>query len=115
MTHDRATRAHTASRYPETPGFSGTDGTSREAAIAMTPLAGRLRRLALQTYGEMGEATALECVQRSGLSVDSMRPRVSELRRLGYLEPTGSRRKNPSGKSAVVLRLTAAGREKLNA
>ena len=96
--------------YPETPGSKGTDGTSQEAAESMKGIAGRLRRIAMETFGQLGEATALECVEYSGFSVDSIRPRVSELRAMRLLEPTGERRRNPSGKSAAVLRLTDAGR-----
>jgi DNA-binding MarR family transcriptional regulator len=59
------------------------------------------------------EATPLEVVARSGLTRETIQPRLSELIALRLIEPTGARRRNPSGRSAAVLRLTAAGRAAL--
>ncbi len=39
--------------------------------------------------------------------------RVSELRKLGLVESTGERRRNPSGQSAAVQRITSLGLEVL--
>lgn len=46
-------------------------------------------------------------------SRESLPPRFSELRAMGMVEPTGARRRNPSGKGAAVLRLTVKGRAAL--
>lgn len=105
------------SRYPHEPGASGegvTLETSKEAAEAIKPITCRLRRVVLETLDGLQTATSLEIVDHSGFLVDSIRPRISELRVMGLVEPTGERRKNPSGKSAAVLRLTDAGRAALN-
>ena len=100
--------------YPEIPGWKGTDGTSKEAAEHIKGSVKALRLIALQTFDRLEEATAHELVEGSGYGVDSIRPRISELRGMMLLEPTGARRKNPSGRSAAVLRLTEAGRALLH-
>ncbi|TRD12677.1 hypothetical protein FGU71_02895 [Erythrobacter insulae] len=99
--------------YPNTPGAKGTDGTSQEAAAAIAPSAKRLRRLAMQCLAILGEATPLEAVAVAKVCRESLQPRFSELRALGLVEPTGERRRNPSGKFAAVLRLTDKGRAAL--
>jgi len=100
-----------ADRYPYIPGAKGPDGTSQDAAAAIAPIASHLRRLALRTLAQLGEATTLEAVAASGVDRESLQPRLSELRSMGLIEPTGVRRRNPSGKSASVLRLTDRGRK----
>lgn len=102
-----------ANPYPHTPGAKGQDGTSQDAAVSMSPQANHLRRLALMTLGELGQATVLEAVARAGVTRESLQPRFSELRAMGLVEATGARRRNPSGKAAAVLRLTAKGRAAL--
>ena len=98
-------------RYPETPGAKGPDGTSQQAAEAIAPTVSNLRRLAMRSLERLGEATPLEAVAISGVTRESLQPRFSELRAMGLIEPTGARRRNPSGKSASVLRLTGKGRK----
>lgn len=100
-------------RYPKSPGSKGGDGTSQLAAREMKPSVSRLRLLAIRTLRDLGEGTVLEAVTASRLTRESLQPRFSELRAMGLVEPTGARRKNPSGKSAAVLRLTDKGREAL--
>lgn len=102
-----------ADRYPDIPGAKGPDGTSQEAAEAMMPYASFLRRLAMHALDKLGEATVLEAVDFAGVSRESLQPRFSELRSMGLVEPTGDRRRNPSGKKAAVLRLTEKGRAAL--
>lgn len=102
-------------RYPHTfPGFKGTDGTSEEAAKAIAPSVTRLRLITLETVHKLGTATMLEGVAATEFERESLQPRFSELRTMGLLEPTGERRRNPSGKFASVLRLTDAGRQFLH-
>ncbi|MCA6298344.1 MAG: hypothetical protein IM624_03995 [Phenylobacterium sp.] len=96
-------------RYPTHPGSKGLDGTSQAAAVAMARPAQRLRRLALATMARIGPATALEVCEAAQVPREALQPRLSELRRLGQIEATGERRRNPSGKSAAVLRLTDLG------
>ena len=99
--------------YPDIPGAKGPDGTSQDAAEAIAPTVSHLRRLAMRSLSQLGEATPLEAVAISGVTRESLQPRFSELRAMGLIEPTGARRRNPSGKSASVLRLTDKGRAAL--
>jgi len=52
-------------------------------------------------------ATADEIAKDLNLSVLSVRPRVSELNRLGDIEQTGARRKNESGMTATVWQIAS--------
>jgi DNA-binding MarR family transcriptional regulator len=72
-----------------------------------------LRRRALATLDRLGRASALEVVAAANVCKDALQPRLSELRRMGLVEATGERRRNPSGKLAAVLRVTELGRAAL--
>lgn len=100
-------------RYPDIPGAKGPDGTSQDAAKAIKPCVPYLRRVAMHSLDRLGEATVLEAVAFAEVARESLQPRFSELRAMGLVEPTGARRRNPSGKGAAVLRLTTRGREML--
>jgi hypothetical protein len=51
-----------------------------------------------------GGLTADQVARRVEQSILTIRPRCSELKRAGFLEPTGERRVNDSGMSAGVLK-----------
>lgn len=93
-----------ASRYPQTPGFK-EETTSREAGESMADRAKTLRGAVLASIKEM-PGTADEIAARLRESVLSIRPRLSELRTQSQIMPSGARRKNESGKSAIVWRAT---------
>ncbi len=89
--------------YPESPG-SKEPTTSRDAAEKIKPIAKTLRDQVL---------AALRIAWPSGLTADeaaaklsrhelSIRPRLSELRKMGAIEATTVRRQNASGMSAIV-------------
>lgn len=99
--------------YPYSPGAKGPDGTSQDAAQAISASVTRLRLTALRTLNELGPATPLECCAAANLPRETLQPRFSELRRLGLVDATGDRRRNPSGHSAAVLTLTDRGRAAL--
>jgi hypothetical protein len=100
MTDDLFTHA---ARYPSAPGHRDTD-TSREAAKDM---ASRVTGLRLAVLGALAQdRTADECAAVLGESVLAVRPRTTELKRLGLITDTGERRPNASGKRAIVWRLT---------
>ena len=99
--------------YPGHPGSKGSSGTSKEAAEAITPMVAHLRKVALAMLDQLGEATPLECCEFAGLPRETLEPRFSELRAIGLIEPTAERRRNPSGRSAAVLRLTDKGKAAL--
>lgn len=91
--------------YPMVPGCkTSTPDTSKAAAVAMEDAAGTLRK-AVEGLLSVNELTADECADMLGQSVLSVRPRLSELRKVGRIEPTGARRRNDSGCSASVWRI----------
>lgn len=85
--------------YPDRPGYK-TEGTSKEAATAITGHAKTVRDRVLAYITEHAGITADEIANAMGLSILTVRPRVSELRRQGWIEPTGERFCNSSGMSA---------------
>ena len=96
-------------RYPEVAGHQDT-WTSRQAALT-TP-AKTLRGIVTKAYIESDRLmTADECADLIGRSLLSIRPRVTELKRLGMLHTTGETRKNVSGKQADVMVPTELARQ----
>lgn len=87
--------------YPHQPGAQDRD-TSRRAADEVAPAAPLLRARALDVIERSNGLTADEVAGRLGLSILSIRPRITELTRLGKVRDSGARRKNASGKSAIV-------------
>lgn len=92
--------------YPDRAGYKEAT-TSRDAAAAIDA-SGRgatLRRRieAFLTMGGTGTADEIAAVLRE--SILAVRPRVSELRRLGVIEPTGERRISDGGRPAHVWKI----------
>jgi predicted ArsR family transcriptional regulator len=91
--------------YPDAPGFK-TAGPSEDAAKAISGKAARMRAMVLAKIAQRpAGATADEIAHELGLSILSVRPRVSELNRSGEIRQTGSRRKNESGMTATVWQI----------
>jgi predicted ArsR family transcriptional regulator len=90
-------------QYPSVPGFKARD-TSRNAAEAVRGRAVALRAACL-TQLTASAATADEIASRLGESVLAIRPRVSELARMGKIADSGERRPNASGRNAIVWRV----------
>lgn len=90
-------------RYPDAPGHRNVD-TSMAAADAMAPKLGRLQRMARAAIRDAGAdgLTADELAARLELDRASIRPRTSELKRKGLIRDSGRRRRNASGKAAIV-------------
>lgn len=88
-------------RYPGGPGAQDRD-TSRAAADAIAPSVGMLRDRALRVVERSNGLTADEVAGRLGVSILSIRPRMTELSRLGKVRDSGVRRKNASGRHAIV-------------
>jgi len=106
-TGERPGAAATRSPYPEHPG-SKRDGTSREAGDAIAADAKILRSLVLAALAALGPMTADEIAAAIGRSILSVRPRCTELRKMGRVVGTRERRKNASGHSAEVLALAGS-------
>lgn len=92
----------TLAPYPNSPGYKA-GGTSRDCAIAIAGEAHVLRERVHELLRQR-ELTADECAACLEETVLSIRPRLSELRKLGKIVETGARRKNTSGHSANVWR-----------
>lgn len=88
-------------RYPQKPGAQDRD-TSRAAAEHADETAPQLRARALAVLERSKGLTADEVAGRLGLSILSIRPRVTELARLGKVRDSGLRRRNASGRNAIV-------------
>jgi hypothetical protein len=91
--------------YPASPGFK-SGGTSQEAARAIERSASKVRDTALKEFQAAGAhgLTPDECAKLLGHSVLYIRPRCTELKKLGLIEALPERRKNESGMVATVLR-----------
>lgn len=89
-------------KYPRSPGWK-KDGTSKDAAMAVRTKANPIRNQVFEVL-QSEALTADEVAEVLGLSILTVRPRCSELLRLGLIEETGTRRLNNSGKFADVLR-----------
>ncbi len=94
--------AQTAHTYPSAPGYK-RDGTSKDAAEEIECKASVLRIKCLWSLKQYPQ-TADEIAKYWNKSVLAIRPRISELVARGKIEDSGLRRKNVSGKSAIVWR-----------
>ena len=91
--------------------YAGGSDTSEDAAESQASRAEQLRERALTAYRDAGQRglTADECARVIGATVLAVRPRVTELRQLGWITRTGERRQNDSGLGASVLVITDGG------
>lgn len=89
--------------YPDAPGHRGVD-TSMAAAEALAPKLGRLQRMTEAAIRDAGDSglTADEVAARLKMDRWSVQPRTSELRRKGIIRDSGQRRRNITGKAAIV-------------
>ena len=88
-------------QYPHHPGHKARD-TAAKAAADAAETAPQLRARCLAVLERSNGLTADEVAGRLGLSILSVRPRLSELARLGKARDSGARRRNVSGKRAIV-------------
>ncbi len=98
--------------YPMTPGWK-SGGPSQDAARKIAPRAGSLRAKVLDFYVANYPATytADEIAKALNISEFSARPRLTELKLLGWLAETPERRRNESGCLATAMRATQQARE----
>lgn len=87
-------------KYPKSPGWK-KQKTSKAAALSMSERAFTLREKALNRL-MVAPATADEIAKKLDVSILAIRPRITELFRLGEIFDTGVRRKNDSGRYAIV-------------
>jgi hypothetical protein len=89
--------------YPDTPGHRNVE-TSIAAADALAHKLGRLQRMAKSAIADAGTQglTADELAARLNMDRWSIQPRTSELKRKGLIRDSGQRRRNATGKLAIV-------------
>ena len=89
--------------YPDAPGHRGID-TSIAAAEDIAPKLGRLQAMALAAIRAAGAngLTADELAAELGMDRWSVQPRTSELREKRMVADSGRRRRNCTGKAAIV-------------
>jgi DNA-binding IclR family transcriptional regulator len=90
--------------YPELPGWKGASETGREAALAYASEAKGRRAQVLRAMAD-GPGTAEEIGGRIGLHWYLTRPRLSELRNMGYVADSGERGKGALGGKVIRWRL----------
>jgi hypothetical protein len=97
---------HVASKYPHSPGHRGVE-TNIEAADSLASRLGTLQNLTLNFIARRGAfgATSDECTAGLGIDRGSVQPRTSELSRKGLIIDSGLRRRNGTGKRAIVWSL----------
>src|SRR3546814_6391159 len=83
--------------YPNAPGAQNRD-TSRAAADHVAERAPVLRARVLAVIERSNGLTADEAAGRLGVSILSVRPRVTELARLHKVRDSGQRRRKASGR-----------------
>lgn len=90
-------------KYPDYPGYRPTD-TSQEAAEAISEHLGRLQAMSFAAIRDAGSIglTAEELAMRLRQDRSAIQPRTSELRRKNRIVDSGQRRRNASGKRAIV-------------
>ena len=92
--------------YPIQPSV-GVRDTSRQSAEAIAPRVPTLRERALELIRQTPR-TADECADIMSESILAIRPRVAECVAMGDLVDSGVRRKNSSGRSAIVWKAVEA-------
>lgn len=88
------------------PVLSNSTETSDAAARSVSPKRSKLQARVVEAISRnYGEATADEIEVLTGLSGNSVRPRIVELREAGVIEDSGRQRPTRLGNKAVVWRL----------
>lgn len=90
--------------YHETIGYQSTE-TSFNAAVRAAVNARNVRDRVAAVLAERGPMTADEIAAVLGLSILTVRPRVTDLNKAGRIEDTGARRQTGSGNAAIVWRV----------
>ena len=91
--------------YPVTPGHR-SDDTSEDAATAISSRVDTLRLRVLEAFRNRGPMTPDEAAEVLGEGILAIRPRCTELKRLGCLRKTGTRRRNRTGGEANELEIS---------
>ena len=91
--------------YPHRPGCQPRD-TSADAGEKIADRAVKLRDMCVLSLLLEGPMSADECATVLNESILSIRPRFTELSKMNLIVDSGERRKNASGRNAIVWKLT---------
>ena len=92
--------------YPDRPGFQNTD-TSQQSALQVEPNAATLRAQCLNVLKiYINGLTADEVAAYLNETVLAIRPRITELKLMGFVVDSGIRRPNKSQHKAIVVKIT---------
>ncbi len=80
--------------YPDAPGFKERGGASEEAAKAVAPSAKVMREKVYALFDKHSSLTFKEIEKMTGWHRDSIKPRLSDLFRLGKLIKVQGERRN---------------------
>jgi predicted HTH transcriptional regulator len=92
------------SHYPHAPGWKAQD-TAIEAARLIESRADTLRAKAYELFKRGFELTPDECAKRLREEKLAIRPRITELFKMNLIIDSGERRRNESGRFAIVYRI----------
>ena len=107
-----------ADGYPHTPGWraNSTGETARAAALAMAPKVKGIRAAVLADLIGHGPSTPEEIARRTRHALlTTVRPRCSELTRLGLIRDSKLRRPGEGGRPAIVWTTCTAEERALHA
>lgn len=87
--------------------------TSQQAPTKAKRLTAMYRLLEVYTLNDVTDEEAVELMlgHPATLADEGKRRRCSDLRALGWIEPTGDTRPNASGRQRIVCQITDAGRD----
>ena len=100
QTHEHSEPLFDTLNYPHTPGYKA-QATSAAAAIGIAPRAATLREQCREALRSR-PMSADQCADYLGEDKLAIRPRFSELLRLGEIVDTGERVMNDSNRRAIV-------------
>lgn len=87
---------------PPVPLHKNARDTEREAAEKVAPRAKAMRVRVLAMIYRLQSATCDEIAAAMDMKVTQIRPRVTQLAQLGFIEDSGERRKNADGNTTIV-------------
>lgn len=85
--------------------------TERTAARKVAPRVVGRRLEALGVLARLGTASGSDIARTAGLSILSIRPRLTELQEMGLIEDTRDRKENSWGNPEIVWTITEEGKK----
>lgn len=100
---------------PQPPPPSTNNAQSLKAAVALLPRQGSMQRVVLTWLEAQGPSTCDAIEAATGLSHQTVAPRLLELERLGLVERLSTEHRTRSGRAARPYAVTAEGLQRLAA